>query len=105
MNIYICRCVEDKNSNIRINRYSLLDLFQPEYIKIFHKDDLYVMCPQIINFCYQANKCYFFGKTCAAISRDNLFSCITALRLGMKSICSTCISPLSINLFPHLSKI
>ena len=42
MNIYICSCVEDKNPNIR-NRYSLSNLFEPEYIKIFHKDDLYVM--------------------------------------------------------------
>lgn len=105
MNIYICRCVEEKKPNIRINRYSLLDLFEPEYIKIFHKDDLYVMCPQIINFCYQANRFYFSSRTCAAISRDNLFSCITALRMGMKSICFTCIKPLSIKLFPNLSKI
>ena len=105
MNIYICSCIEEENPSIRINRYSLLDLFKPEYIKVFHKDDLYVTCPQIINFCYQANKWYFFDKTCATISRNNLFSCITALRLGMKSICSTCIQPLSIKLFPNLSKI
>ena len=104
MNIYICNCIEDKYPNIR-NTSNLLNLFQPEYIKIFHNDDLYVMCPQIVNFCYQANRHYFLYKTCAVISRDNLFSCITALRLGMKSICPTCISPLSIKLFPHLSKI
>ena len=104
MNIYICSCIEDKYPNIR-NSFSLLNLFEPEYIKIFHKDDLYVMCPQIVNFCYQTNKHYFLGKTCAVISRDNLFSCFTALRLGMKSICSTCIRPLSIKLFPHFSKI
>ena len=104
MNIYICNCIEDKYPKIR-NTFSLTNLFEPEYIKIFHNDDLYVMCPQIVNFCYQANRCYFFRKTCAVISRDNLFSCITALRLGMKSICPTCVRPLSIKLFPHLTKI
>ena len=105
MNIYICSCIEEKKPSIRINSYTLLDLFEPEYIKIFHNDNLYVMCPQIINFCYQVNKWYFFGKTCATISRHNLFSCITGVRLGMKSICPTCVQPLSIKLFPNLSKI
>ena len=105
MNIYICRCFEEKHPNIRIKCYTLSDLFEPEYIKIFHKDDLYVICPQIINFCYQANKPYFSRRTCAVISRDNLFSCITSLRMGMKSICSICIQPLNIKLFPYLSKI
>ena len=104
MSIYICDCVEKKHPDIRINRYINL-LFETEYIKIFYKDDLYVMCPQIIDFCYQANRFYFFGKTCAVVSRDNLFSCITSLRLGMKSICSTCVKPLSIKLFSNLSKI
>ena len=104
MNIYICNCIEDKYPNIR-NTFSLLNLFEPEYIKIFHNDDLYVMCPQIVNFCYQANRQYFLRRTCAVISRDNLFSCITALRLGMKSICSICIRPLSVKLFPILTKI
>ena len=105
MNIYVCRCFEEKNLDIRITGYVLINLFRPEYIKIFHKDELYIMCPGIINFCYQANKSYFRGKTCAVISRDNFFSCFTCLRFGMKSICSTCVSPLSIKLFPHLTKI
>ena len=105
MNIHVCRCFEEKNPDIRITGYILLNLFKPEYVKIFHKDELYVMCPQIIDFCYQANRSYFLDKTCSVVSRDNLFSCITCLRLGMKSICSTCVKPLSIKLFPHLSKI
>ena len=105
MNIYVCSCFEEKNPDIRITGYILLNLFKPEYVKIFHKDELYVMCPRIIDFCYQANRSYFVNKTCSVVSRDNLFSCYTCLRLGMRSICSTCIRPLSIKLFPHLSKI
>ena len=105
MRIYICSCVEEKNPNIRIRRFTLVDFFKCEYIKVFHNDDLYIMCPQIINFCYEANKSYFFGKTCAVTSRDNLFLCITALRLGMNSICSRCVQPLAKKLFPNLSKI
>ena len=105
MNIYVCSCFEEEHSNIRITGYNLLHLFKPNYIKVFYKDELYIMCPQIIDFCFKANKSYFLKKTCAVVSRNNLFSCYTSLRLGMKTICSTCIRPLSIKLFPHLSKI
>ena len=105
MNIYVCSCFEEKNPDIRMTGYILLNLFKPEYVKIFHKDELYVMCPRIIDFCYQANRSYFVNKTCSVVSRDNFFSCYTCLRLGMRSICSTCVRPLSIKLFPHLSKI
>ena len=105
MNIYVCRCFEEKYPDIRVNGYILLNLVKPEYVKIFYKDELYVICPKIIDFCYQANKSYFFMKTCSLLSRDNLFSCYTCLRLGLRSICSTCVRPLSIKLFPYLSKI
>ena len=105
MNIYVCSCFEEKNPNIRITGYNLLNFLKPDYIKVFYKDELYIMCPQIIDFCFKANKSYFFMKTCSVVSRDNLLSCYTCLRLGMRSICSTCVRPLSIKLFPHLSKI
>lgn len=105
MNIYVCRCFEEKYPDIRVNGYILLNLVKPEYIKIFYKNELYVMCPKIIDFCYQVNKSYFFMKTCSLTSRDNLFSCYTCLKLGLRSICSTCVRPLSIKLFPYLSKI
>ena len=105
MNIYVCSCFEEKNPDIRITGYILLNLFKPDYIKVFYKDELYIMCPEIIDFCFRANKSYFFNRTCSAVSRDNFLSCYTCLRLEMKSICSTCVRPLSIKLFPHLSKI
>ena len=108
MNIFICSCVEERYPDIRVD-YSISRVlswdFDRRYIKVFSNDDLYIICPEIVNFCYLVNRWYFFGKTCAFNSRDNLFSCITNLKFGFKSICPICLKPLARKLFQNLSKI
>ena len=108
MNIFVCHCIEDKYPEIRVDNCILRVLtldFNRKYLRIFLNDDIYILCPEIINFCYQVNRWFFFSRTCKFNSRDNLFSCISNLGLGFKSICPICLKPLAKKLFPYLSKI
>ena len=108
MNIFICNCIEEKYRDIRldhsISRVLSLE-FDRRFIKFFFNDNLYIACPEIIDFCYRVNRWYFFGKMCNFNSRHNLFSCITSLKFGMKTLCPICIRPLTIKLLPNLSQL
>lgn len=104
MNIFVCGCIKSDYPYIR-NDHLLVIRELDKYVMISFNNDIYVMCPEIINFCYQVNRWFFFGKTCDFNSGKNLSSCITNLRFGRKKICLICTEPLVKKLFPYFQKI
>ena len=109
MNIFVCDCIENEYPDIRllhsVGRILTVD-FNRRYIKIFYNDNLYVVCPEIIDFCYQVNRNFMFGNLCHFKEpHDSIFSCVSSLKFGLKSICPICIKAFSKKLLKHLSQL
>ena len=109
MTVFICDCVEKEYPDIRffnsIARILTVD-FNRRYLKIFYNDNLYVVCPEILDFCYQVNRNFMFGKLCHFKEPHySVFSCVSNLNFGLKSICPICVKVFDKKLFRYLSEL
>ena len=111
-NIYTCGCLADDFLNKTL--HEILKIFETQleyssFIRINLDDDFYIFCPWITEFCYKANRWYFFDKTCSHLSGMNStcyhVSCFHLLKYGFKTICQVCVYPLQKKLFLFLIKI
>ena len=75
------------------------------FVRIEVETDLYICCPQIIEFCYNTNRWYFFNKTCSNQMGGLILPCISLLKFGFRSICKVWVFPLQVKLFPFLIKV
>ena len=103
-NIYTCGCLAD--DFYRKTIHEILTIFEnrvefSSFIRINLDDNFYIFCPWITEFCYKANRWYFYNKTCGR----SYVSCFHLLKYGMKTICQVCIFPLQKKLFPFLIKV
>ena len=109
MNIYTCECIEDDFRKKTIEE--ILQIFEEgrliyvHFIRMKVKENFYICCPRIIEFCYEVNRYFFFGKTCYENRQGMSISCYSLLKYGFKSLCEICICPLEIKLFPFLIKV
>ena len=106
-NIYTCGCIADDFYKKTIDE--IITIFENQFefssfIRINFDDNFYIFCPRIAEFCYKANRWYFYNKTCI---EDSGFcvSCFHFLKYGFKTICQVCIFPLQKKLFPFLIKV
>ena len=105
MNIFVCGCLEKLLSGKKTT--DIIDeVFNPcfdcRFLKFCFEYDVFICCCDMVNFCYEVNRWYFYNKTCAT---QELFSCYVSLKYGFKKFCSICISALKKKLFPFLIKI
>ena len=107
-NIYTCGCLQNDFHNKTFEE--VIQIFdQPlcysTFVRINFKTDFYICCPKIIEFCYRANRWYFFNKTCCSHMFGMNVSCYHLLKFGFRTICQVCIYPLQVKLFPFLIKV
>ena len=105
MNIFVCGCLEKSLSGkktIEIIDKVFNPCFDSRFVKFYFEYDIFICCRDMISFCYEVNRWYFYNKTCAS---EELFSCYGSFKFGFSRFCSTCISPLKKKLFPFLIKI
>ena len=105
MNIFVCGCLEDSFFGMETAEivHKIYDpLFDRKFFRLYFEDDIFICCRDIVTFCYEVNRWYFFNKTCAT---DELFSCYVSMHYGFTNLCPICISPLVKKLFPFLIKI
>ena len=105
MNIFVCGCLENSllgKKTTEIVREVFDPAFDCRFFKLSFEDDIFTCCRDMISFCYDVNRWYFFSRTCAT---EELFSCYVSLNYGFKNLCPICISPLVKKLFPFLIKI
>ena len=108
-NVYVCGCFQKYFYNKTYDEI-LVNAFQNPsdysiFVRIEIETDLYICCPQIIEFCYKTNRWYFFNKTCSNQMAGLTVSCISLLKFGFRSICKVYVCPLQIKLFPFLIKV
>ena len=108
-NVYVCGCFQKYFYNKTYDEI-LVNVFQNPsdysiFVRIEIETDLYICCPQIIEFCYKTNRWYFFNKTCSNQMAGLTVSCISLLKFGFRSICKVCVCPLQVKLFPFLIKV
>ena len=111
-NIYTCECLADDFYKKTIQE--ILTVFEnriefSDFIRINFDDNFYIFCPWITEFCFKANRWYFYDKTCGNITGMNegwcRLCCFHLLKFGFKTICQVCIFPLQKKLFPFLIKV
>ena len=108
-NIYTCGCIAD--DFFKKTYHEILTIFEnwlefSGFVRINLDDNFYIFCPWITEFCYKANRWYFFDKTCGnSYGLCYRLSCFHLLKYGFKTICQVCISPLQRKLFPFLIKV
>ena len=108
-NIFACGCSKNDFYN-KTYEEVLYKIFENPsdysiFVRIKVNSNLYICCPQIIEFCYKANRWYFFNKTCSNQMSGMTVSCFHLLKFGFRSICKVCICPLQVKLFPFLIKV
>ena len=109
MNIYTCGCIEDDFRRKTIEE--ILQIFEEgrqnyvPFIRMKLRENFYICCPRIIEFCYYANRYFFLKKTCSDARCGTWVSCYDLLKFGFKSICQLCVCPLEVKLFPFLIKV
>ena len=108
-NIYVCGCFKNDFHNKTYDEILYNIFMNPSdysiFVRIEIETDLYICCPQIIEFCYKTNRWYFFNKTCSKKMAALTVSCISLLKFGFRSICKVCVCPLQVKLFPFLIKV
>ena len=109
-NIYTCNCLLDHF--LKITTQEILVAFEnnhakfADFIRINVDDNFYIFCPWITEFCFKANRWYFYDKTCGTRTGEwSHLCCFHLLKFGFKTICQTCIFPLQKKLFPFLIKV
>ena len=111
-NIYTCGCIAD--DFYKKTLHEILTIFETRvefsvFIRINLDDNFYIFYPSITEFCYKANRWYFYNKTCGNSCGlyDTCYhlSCFHLLKYGFKTICQVCIFPLQKKLFPFLIKV
>ena len=108
-NIYTCECLADDFYRKTIQE--ILTIFEnrvefSDFIRINFDDNFYIFCPWITEFCFKANRWYFYDKTCGNRSGEwSHLCCFHVLKLGFRKICQVCIFPLQKKLFPFLIKV
>ena len=105
-NIYTCGCLADDFRKKTL--HEILTIFETQlefsgFIRINLDHNFYIFCPWITEFCYKANRWYFYKKTCS--NHYGLCDCFHLLKFGFKTICQVCIFPLQKKLFPFLIKV
>ena len=108
-NVYVCSCFQKDFYNKTYDEILHNVFMNPSdysiFVRIEIETDLYICCPQIIEFCYKTNRWYFFNKTCSNQMAGLTVSCISLLKFGFRSICKVCVCPLQVKLFPFLIKV
>ena len=108
-NLYTCGCLQNDFHNKTFEEVLYKFFENPSeysiFVRIKYDSNLYICCSQIIEFCYKANRWYFFNKTCSNQMSGITVSCFHLLKFGFRSICKVCIFPLQVKLFPFLIKV
>ena len=109
-NIYTCNCLLD--DFLKKTTQEILVAFEnnhaifADFIRFNVNDNVYVFCPWITEFCFKADRRYFYDKTCGNLSGEWChLCCFHLLKFGFKTICQVCIFPLQKKLFPFLIKV
>ena len=109
-NIYTCNCLLD--DFLKKTTQEILVTFEnnhakfADFIRFNVNDNFYVFCPWITEFCFKADRWYFYDKTCGNRTGEWChLCCFHLLKFGFKTICQVCIFPLQKKLFPFLIKV